>query len=122
MIDIYKNWGGKFGTLNPDDLNDIFHARRAMFRHLIPGPIRVRIAGTKTAKGVVFFVGKPNCPILDPLVPYTCPNNGGDVYVMKFNNKLSRLDLLKFMQSDTEGDRHPLTIHDILPEQRHPLG
>ncbi|CUA74201.1 hypothetical protein RSOLAG22IIIB_11040 [Rhizoctonia solani] len=139
IIDLYKTWGGEFGTFDPHELNDIFHARRSIFHYLMPGPIRVWIAGTDEAVGVVFFIGKPNRPIRESVEPGLagrclamfggppCPftlvaHTGGEVYMMKRKGQLYKLDLLQFMQSDTEGDRHPLMLSDILPEQRHLLG
>ncbi|KDN42445.1 hypothetical protein RSAG8_06762, partial [Rhizoctonia solani AG-8 WAC10335] len=138
IVDLYKHMGGKFGTFNPDELNDIFHARRTIFHYLMPGPVRVWIAGTDQDVGVVFFIGKPSCPIREsvepglagrclaifggPPCPFTRVPDTTGIYVMKRKGTLYKLDLIQFMQSDTEGDRDPVTIGDILPEQLHLLG
>ncbi|CAE7066845.1 unnamed protein product [Rhizoctonia solani] len=139
IIDIYKTCGGKFGRFDPHDLTDIFHARRSIFHYLMPGPVRVWIAGNDAGDGVLFFIGKPNCPIREsaepdlagrclamfggPPCPFTLvPNTYGEQYIMKRTGKLYKIDLLEFMQSDTKGDRYPLILDEILPEQMHLLG
>ncbi|CAE6387610.1 unnamed protein product [Rhizoctonia solani] len=139
IIDLYKAWGGKFGTFNRNVLDDIFHARRSIFHYLMPGPIRVWIAGNDDEDGILFFIGKPNRPFgesVDPELAKRCyamfgrppspftlvEDTGGEIYVMKVKGKLYKVDLVEFMQSNTKGDRYPVMLADILPEQRHLLG
>ncbi|CAE6387584.1 unnamed protein product [Rhizoctonia solani] len=139
IIDLYRTWGGKFGTFNPHELNDIFHARRSIFHYLMPGPVRVWIAGMDEDIGFLFFIGKPNCPIGESVAvglatrctamfggtpcPFTLVDDtGGNIYVMKLKGILYKVDLVEFMQSNTKGDCYPVMLDDILPEQRHLLG
>ncbi|CAE6403621.1 unnamed protein product, partial [Rhizoctonia solani] len=58
-----------------------------------------------------------------PPSPFTLvEDTGGEIYVMKVKGKLYKVDLVEFMQSNTKGDRYPVMLADILPEQRHLLG
>ncbi|KAG8690948.1 hypothetical protein FRC11_007895, partial [Ceratobasidium sp. 423] len=59
LINVYKECGGKHGNFDPQDPDDIDHARRAIFLYLMPGRVQVWFAILGQQVGVVFFVGKP---------------------------------------------------------------
>ncbi|CAE6431903.1 unnamed protein product [Rhizoctonia solani] len=139
MIDLYRMWGGKFGTFDPHVLDDLFHAQQSIFHYLMPGPICIWIAGMDEDVSILFFIGQPNRPIhktvdLDlaewclamfggPPCPFTLvEDTGGYIYVMKLKGKLYKVDLIEFMQSNTKGDQYPVMLDNILPKQLHLLG
>ncbi|CAE6361583.1 unnamed protein product [Rhizoctonia solani] len=127
LVNRHQKCGGKLGTFNPRNAQDVQHARRAIFKYLLPGTVRVWDALLGVEPGVVFFVGKS---IRDPheafkrdlasrcykafgRAPDPCeavPGSEGlwwDHYSR--DDKKCRLKLGEFLASDTEGDMYPLS-------------
>ncbi|CAE6433395.1 unnamed protein product [Rhizoctonia solani] len=127
IISLYKKQGGKLGTFNPEDPEDIQHARRAIYRYLPPGPVRVWYASLDNKDGIAFFVGKPlrdprkafkldlagRCYKMFGRSPDRCKvlSDGFDLKWDLFlrNRTTPRLELVEFLVSDREGDMYPLT-------------
>ncbi|CAE6428427.1 unnamed protein product [Rhizoctonia solani] len=130
LIDLYKACDGKLGTYDPDNFDDILHARRAFFQYLMPGRVRVWYASLDGEDGIVFFIGKPvpdiykavkrdlakRCSELFERHPNPCivvPNSLGLKWDLSRDKVRHRLHLLEFLQSDRKGDLYPLAPEEI---------
>ncbi|CAE6409105.1 unnamed protein product [Rhizoctonia solani] len=130
LVNLYKACGGKVGTFDPDNFDDLQHARRAIFRHLMPGRVRVWHATLDDDHGIVFFIGKPvldihkavkrdlakRCWELFERAPNPCtlvPNSLGLKWDLSRDRAPHRLDLLEFLQSDRKGDLYPLAPEEV---------
>ncbi|CAE6482329.1 unnamed protein product [Rhizoctonia solani] len=130
LIDLYKACDGKVGTFDPVNFDDVLHARRAIFRYLMPGRVRVWYASLDGDDGIVFFVGKPvldihkavkrdlakRCWELFEQAPDPCivvANTLGLKWELSRDKVRHRLHLLEFLQSDREGDLYPLAPDEI---------
>lgn len=116
LIQVYTECGGKIGTFDPDEPDDLLHARRAIFEYLMPGRVRVWYASCGGDNGMIFFVGKPvrdirkaisrdlarRCWDMFERPPNPCTvvenslNRKWDL--IKYDRSTSRLELVEFMQ------------------------
>ncbi|CAE6428440.1 unnamed protein product [Rhizoctonia solani] len=130
LIDLYKACDGKVGTFDPDNFDDVLHARRAIFQYLMPGRVRVWYVSLDGDDGIVFFIGEPvldiykavkrdlgrRCWELFEEAPDPCiliPNSLGLKWHLSQDGVLHRLHLLEFLQSDRKGDLYPLAPEEI---------
>ncbi|EUC60603.1 hypothetical protein RSOL_355240 [Rhizoctonia solani AG-3 Rhs1AP] len=132
MVNRYKERGGKLGTYNPKNATDIEHARRAILKFLLPGPVRVWDGYLGDSRlGFVFFVGKSvpepreafgrelasRCYQMFRRSPDQCKsirdseNMWWNLYSRDGTKQLLKLG--EFLGSDTEGDMYPLTPEQI---------
>ncbi|CAE6448408.1 unnamed protein product [Rhizoctonia solani] len=131
LVDRHKKAGGRLGTFNSDNPDDIEHARRAILKFLLPGPVSVwdGLIGAKT--GFVFFVGKSvpqpreafgrelasRCYQIFGREPDTCKSIRNsdklwwNIYLRDGTKQLLKLG--EFLGSDTEGDMYSLTPEQI---------
>ncbi|KDN35735.1 hypothetical protein RSAG8_11358, partial [Rhizoctonia solani AG-8 WAC10335] len=131
LVDLHKKRGGKLGTFTPKNTEDIEHARRAIFKYLLPGPVRVWYATLDDQLGVVFFVGKPvrepraaferilasRCYKMFGRSPDPCNSvtNSDNMWwdLSSRDGSKYRLELWEFLGSDSDGDMYPLSPLEI---------
>ncbi|CAE6409840.1 unnamed protein product [Rhizoctonia solani] len=137
LVETYIKAGGKIGTFNPDNPDDLHHARRAIFQYLQPGFMHVWYASLDEQPGMAFIVGEPDRPLREsvnidlakrcysifgrPPDPCQLEDDIGDLNynLTSRDGKGHLLKLREFMQSDRHGDRYPLRWHHIPTEQHH---
>ncbi|KDN41353.1 hypothetical protein RSAG8_07468, partial [Rhizoctonia solani AG-8 WAC10335] len=130
LMDLYKAAGGTIGTFDPNNVDDMLHARRAIFQYLMPGRIQVWYAALNGDDGMVFFIGKPvldirksvkkdfakRCWDMFERPPNPCEilvNGGGLKWNLSHTGTPHELELFEFMQSNKRGDMYPLTEEDF---------
>ncbi|CAE6406560.1 hypothetical protein ACGC1H_000311 [Rhizoctonia solani] len=132
LVNRYKERGGKLGTYNPKNHRDIEHARRAILKFLLPGPVRVWDCYLGESEfGFVFFVGKSvpepreafsrelasRCYQIFRRAPDYCKSirNSENMWWNLYSRDGSKqvMKLGEFLGSDTEGDMYPLSPQEI---------
>ncbi|CAE7180349.1 unnamed protein product [Rhizoctonia solani] len=130
IVSLHKKHGGKRGNFDPDNPYDFDHARRFIFKYLLPNPVKAWYASLDDEDGIVFFVGLPlpepreaftnkyanrcykmfgRAPQWSTVVPNSL-NLHWDVYGS--DKKDHRLELVEYLGSDRDGDLYPLAEGD----------
>ncbi|CAE6406573.1 unnamed protein product [Rhizoctonia solani] len=111
LVDRHKQAGGRLGTFNANNPDDIEHARRAILKFLLPGPSvpQPREAfGRELASRCYQIFGRE---------PDTCKSIRNsdklwwNIYLRDGTKQLLKLG--EFLGSDTEGDMYSLTPEQI---------
>ncbi|KAL5632266.1 hypothetical protein ACGC1H_000314 [Rhizoctonia solani] len=132
LVNRYKERGGKLGTYNPKVPRDIEHARRAILKFLLPGPVSVWDGYLDDGyMGFVFFVGKSvkepreafgrklasRCYQIFRRAPDHCMSirNSDNMWWNFYSRDGSKqvLKLGEFLGSHSEGDMYPLSPEEI---------
>ncbi|KAL5632264.1 hypothetical protein ACGC1H_000312 [Rhizoctonia solani] len=132
LVSRYKERGGKLGTYDHENPADVEHARRAILKFLLPGPVRVWDCYLGESEfGFVFFVGKSvpepreafsrelasRCYQIFRRAPDYCKsirNSENMSWILYLRDGSKQvMKILEFLGSDTEGDMYPLSPQEI---------